>query len=118
MNQHKTVPARAYFPKAKIAREELREKATELINLLIENAVEAKAAGEFETAAKSLQWLLEHMPSDDDGTKVIDTSVDKQAKTDSLPKGPNIQIGVAIGGIPQKAELPPATDVEVVEVVE
>lgn len=90
--------------RVKEAREALKEKSAEIVELLIETAIDAKAHGEFETAAKSLQWLLEHMPADEDGGKVIDSSVDKQAKIDPRKQvGPQIQIGFAIGGIPAAA---------------
>ena len=83
--------------------------------MYMENAKKAQDAGDYETAAKQLQWLLEHMPSDE-GVKVIDQSVDKKVIAEG-PKntGPMIQIGIQMGGTKKPAELPVAR-AEVIDV--
>lgn len=104
------------FSKVAVARELLRQKAEEIISMYMENAKKAQDSGDYETAAKSLQWLLEHMPADMDGVKVVDQSVDKKAIAEG-PKnaGPTIQIGIAVGGMRKPSELP-AAHVEVIDV--
>lgn len=101
---------RVYFPKVKEAREALREKALEILEEYVQVVKAASAAGHYEVAAQSLQWLMEHMP-EEAGEKMIETSVDKPKQIDAS-KGPSINIGFAIGGMPKTAALPP---VEVVE---
>ena len=110
-----------YVGKVGAAREMLRERATDLLEQFITNAKDAQAAGEYEVAARSLQWLLEHLPADDDGVKIVDRSVDKvdKAEKDKF-SGPRIQIGLAVGGVlppaPETKALPPS--VEVVDIEE
>lgn len=88
------------FGKIKEAREALRERTQEIIDAYIQNAMLAQEAGEFEVAAKTLQWLIEHMPADEDGGRVVDNSVDKAPKQDKKDSLPAIQIGFALGGLP------------------
>lgn len=90
------------FTKVKIARELLREQAEEIVKLYMDNAKIAMAHGDYETAQKALQWLLEHMPSENDGTRVVDSGVDKQIQQQQGPTGPTIQIGIQVGGVPAK----------------
>lgn len=105
------------FPKARVARELLRDKAKQILEEYLDVAVKAKDAGDYETAYKSLQWLMEHMPQDEDGKGVVDTSVDKQKQIadTSKPTGPQIQIGIAVGGIGHKQKALPQVTVETVD---
>ncbi len=104
-----------HFPKIREARELLLAQAEELINLKMKIARDAMSKGDFETANKCVDWLLEHMPKSE-GVTVIDPSIDKAIAKDSGPKGPQIQIGIALGGVNQKA-LPssPVIDVKAIE---
>lgn len=68
----------------------------------------AAAQGEYEAALKAQQWLVEHIP-DEDGTKLLGPSVDKQQQVESGPKGPLIQIGIMQSGVGKPAELPAIT---------
>lgn len=95
----------SYFPKVKEAREALKAKALELYELQLEIVKTALANGEFEVAAKANQWLIEHMPAED-GTKMIDTSIDTNKIVEKGPTGPMINIGFQLGGINQTKELP------------
>lgn len=103
------------FTKVKAARELLRQQAEDIVNLYMENAKVAMARGDHETAQKALQWLLEHMPAEVDGSRVVDMGIDKQVIQQQGPTGPMIQIGINVGGIPVKpldapkvaGELPP-----------
>lgn len=105
---------RQYFSRVAIARQVLREKAEEIYAEYFETLKLAKEAGDFETAAKGLQWLMDHMPAEDDGSRMIDVSVDKTTTIVAAPTGPNIQIGIQLGGVKQKA-LPAAT-AEIIDV--
>lgn len=108
--------ARVYFSKVKVARELLRDKADELLKMYLLVIDEARASGDYETAAKSLQWLIDHM-ADEEGNRVIERSVDKQQIViDTKPTGPAIQIGIAVGGVGQKALPEKPVDVQVTEV--
>ena len=68
---------RVYFPKVKEAREALREKALELFELQVSIIREALNKGDFESAYKANQWLMEHMPASDEGERLIDSSAAK-----------------------------------------
>lgn len=109
-----------YVGKVSSARELLRARAEELLEQFITNAKDAQAAGEYETAAKSLQWLLEHLPADDDGGRIVDRSVDKIDKADKDRfSGPRIQIGLAVGPVlgpgAEKKSLPATTIIDITE---
>ncbi len=98
------------YPKVRAAREALREKGLEIYEkymLLIDKAM---ADGEYETAEKSLRFLLEHMPAEDDGTRLVDPSVNKQKKSEKS-SGPIVNIGFKIGGTTPKAL--PASIIEI-----
>lgn len=104
---------KSYFPKVKEAREALKAKALEIYEMQMRIIQEAIAAGDYETAAKANQFLMEHLP-DEDGVKVLDISIDKPKEV-SEKSGPTIQIGFALGGMSQPTALPPAIDAETVE---
>jgi hypothetical protein len=109
-----------YFSKVRIARQLLREKSEEILSEYLDNVAKARDAGQHEVALKALQWLIDHMPADDDGGRLVDQSVDKkQEVVEKGPTGPAIQIGIALGGLggTQKA-LPKPNDVIVTEVVD
>lgn len=97
------------FPKVREARELLRQRAQEIIELYLQNAQDARDANDFETAEKSLRYLIEHMPRGDDGETLVDISVDKPKESDG-PKGPIVQIGFALGGV--ERSLPPANVID------
>ena len=106
-------PTKDHFPKVREAREALKEKALELFEAYLLIIKDAHASGNFEVAAQHMQWLIEHMPKGDDGERVIDESAAKP-KSVETPKGPTIQIGIALS--PQKPkELP---SVEVIDVTD
>lgn len=100
-----------YFPKVKEAREALQEKAKELYERYDKAILAAMEKGEFETAIKAMQWLMEHFPKGDDGQSIIDTSID-QKKVSEKSGGPTINVGIALGGVNAKKALPA---VEVIE---
>jgi hypothetical protein len=104
-----------YFPKVKEAREALRGRAIEILESYIAVIAEARAAGDFETATKSLQWLIEHMP-EEDGGRMVDISVDKPKQIEAS-KGPSIQIGIALGGTSNQKTLPAAIDITPEELI-
>lgn len=89
-----------YFPSVRKAKAALRERAFELLDGYIAIIKQAAAQGDFETAAKGYQYLLEHMP-EEEGERMLDISIDrpKQAEQKS---GHTIQIGFQLGGIPYK----------------
>ena len=62
----------------------------------------AMAAGKYEEALKAQQWLLDHVPADEDGGRILTQSSDK-GSSEQGHQGPIIQIGfnVGQGGIPR-----------------
>lgn len=96
-----------FFSSIQEAREIIRAGAVEYITMQKKIIEEALKAGDYETAAKANQWLIEHAPADSDGARIIDQSVDKPKESDSKPTGPQINIGFALGGLNQPKELPP-----------
>lgn len=108
-----------YFSKVAIARQLLKEKAEDILKQYLLVVDEARASGDYETAAKSLQWLIEHMPNEE-GERMIEVSVDKKIEEKQTgPVGPAIQIGIAVGGLGQRSlpnpEKPKEISVEVVD---
>lgn len=96
-----------YFSKVKEARSALAAKALALFEGYEALIKEAIANQEFEVAAQGFQYLLDHMPKDEEGITLLDPSVDKVQKKVS-GGGPTIKIGIAVGGLPNNKELPPA----------
>jgi hypothetical protein len=105
-----TKSKRDYFPRVREAREALRERAMELFELQVQIIRQALLKGDFESAYKANEWLLEHMPAEDDGTRMIDSSA-AEPKQIAGPTGPQIQIGIKFGGNPK--ELPPAEVIDI-----
>ena len=105
-----------HFPKIREARELLLAQAEDLINLKLKIAREALDAGDYETADKSINWLLEHMPAHE-GQRVIEASIDNIKQVEG-PKGPQISIGIALGGMSNKKELPSAVVIDTIPVTE
>lgn len=106
---------RRLFGSVQVARDLLREKAAEILKLYLENAQKAQDAGDYEVANKSLQWLLEHIPADETGERVVATSVDKQIVNVSDNSKPTIQIGIQLGGVGGKQKALPAAKAEVID---
>lgn len=105
-------PPDKFFSRVRIAREKLAEKALEWIDLQEKIVRAAMEAGDYETALKGVQFLMEHAPKDEDGNTLLEPSVDNKKINDG-PKGPTIQIGIALG--PVKA-LPPVQVIDVTDV--
>jgi hypothetical protein len=103
------------FTKVKVARELLRQQADEILKLYMDNAKLAMARGDYETAQKALQWLIEHMPAEVDGTRLVDSGIDKQPSGQQGNTGPTIQIGIQVGGVPAKPLDAPKKPVAAIE---
>lgn len=97
-----------YFSKVKEAREKIASEALELYDMYKGLIRDAIASEDFETASKGLQFLMDHIPADNEGTRLLDPSVDKGPTTDKGNSGPVIRIGIALGGVTKIQELPPA----------
>ena len=113
---------KGFFTKVRVARELLKEKSEDILKEYLDVVQQAKVAGDYESAYKALQWLIEHMPADDDGSRLVEQSVDKKQEASQQQTGPAIQIGIAVGGLcPQrqislkKPEELPTVTAEVVE---
>jgi hypothetical protein len=105
--------AKGYFPRVAEAKKILTDEAVELLKLYKQIAVEALAAQEFETAEVAVRFLLAHMPEDEETGTLLGTDVDKNREPDQKGGGgPTIQIGLALGGMPQQKALPTVTIVE------
>src|SRR5437773_12439192 len=94
------------FPRAKEAREALRDKALVIFGLYIRLIENAMAAQDYETAEKALRFLQEHMPKDEDGATMLDPSVDKKPDKPTGPVGPTVNIGFQLGGVRPVQALP------------
>ena len=94
------------FPHAREARQALAGKALVIFDLYLRLVEAAMADHDYETAEKALRFLQEHMPKDEDGTTMLDASVDKKEEKSALPVGPTVNIGFAIGGVKQRPALP------------
>lgn len=97
-----------YFPKVKEVRDALRNKALELYQKHLMLIDMAAASGEYEAALKASQWLIEHMPADENGERLIDPSASKPKEIESKQQSPSIQIGIQLGGLTQPKQLQPS----------
>lgn len=109
------IPKRRAFPKIAEVREMLKERAAELLSLQRRIVYEALANQDYETANDANKFLLTHLPSDENGTRLLDPDIDKPKDQGKLP-GPSISIGFAIGGLNHTQSLPPA-NLEVIDAV-
>lgn len=100
----------APFSKVKQAREALRERANEILDGYLELIKTAQAAEEFQVAAEGYQFLLKHMPKDEEGNLLLEPPIDKGPGGKTGPVGPTIQIGIALGPRPT---LPPADVIDI-----
>lgn len=105
--------AKVYFPKVREARLRLAERAAEILESHLKTIEDAAANGNFKEALESQRWLLEHMPVTEDGDTLVDRSVDTQKAIESGPKGPAIQIGIAIAPPKEHKALPPVRVIDV-----
>lgn len=87
-----------YFPSVRKARVALKEKALEILEEYRSLIKQAAAAGKYEAALEAQRWLVDHIPADE-GERLVDMSVDKPRQIEGGPKGPTIQVGIALGGI-------------------
>jgi hypothetical protein len=100
------------FSSVRRAREVMKERAEELINLYISGMKKALDAGDYETFQKGMSDITKHIPGEE-GERVFDIDVDKIQIETKGNSGPMIQIGVSIGGtVPTKA-LPETTVIDV-----
>lgn len=99
-----TTAKRPYFSRVKDARDAISAKALYNHRLYIKAIKLAMKQGKIEAALEALQWLQEHTPAAEDGTTMIDTSIDKQKPSDSYT-GPTINVGFALGGLTAKPEM-------------
>jgi hypothetical protein len=115
MSEDITRSTKTHFSSVKKAREALKERAAEILEAYLALAAQASADKDFETAADILWKLLDHTPEDEDGNRVLESSVSKQVNSKNQGQiGPAIQIGIQLGGIgtPIK-ELPSAEVIDV-----
>lgn len=109
------IPKFNQFSKSREARELLAARALELLESYISLAAEAKDAGEFEVAADIYWKLIDHNPRQD-GIGIVDSPASKPVEV-SGPKGPQISIGVMLGGMkPKELEQSSVIDVLPLEV--
>jgi len=102
-----------HFSSVKRAREALRQKAEAVLEKYMAAIDMAAASGKYEEALKAYQWLLDHVPAED-GERIFDGSSDKVTVVDNTPRGPLVQlVGIRLGGVGNKKELPEADIIEV-----
>lgn len=104
--QLKSQAKRVFSSRVQEAREALRDRAMDILDAMLAVTVEARANKDYEVAAETLKWLYEHLPSDAEGNRVIDSSAAK-VKEIEAPKGPQIAIGIQLGGMSPRY-LPPS----------
>lgn len=100
-----------YFPSVKKARAILMQRADEILSKYIVMIDMAVSAGDFETANKAYQFLIEHMPKEE-GEAIISESAAKPRVVESGNRGPIIQIGVKVGGTFKELPEPVTIDVK------
>jgi hypothetical protein len=111
VNANVAITGNQPFGSVRKAREALKERAHELLELYISGMKRALDAGDYETFQKGMANIVSHIPQED-GASVFDTDVDKKQIDVAGHTGPAIQIGVSIGGVP-RPELPPVQVIEI-----
>lgn len=101
---HSGATKKTHFSSIRKAREALQAQAHEIVTAYLSVIETARTEGHLDIAAESLQWLLAHIPADTDGLRVVETSVDKPAG--AATDRPTINIGIAVGGVPDRPALP------------
>lgn len=104
------------FPRVAEAREALADLAKEITGEYIALAKEARAAGKYDVAEEILWKLIEHMPKDETGATIIDSSAaEPQPVIVAAPEQKTLHIGgnLILGGMPG-APVPKAIEGETV----
>ena len=94
---------KASVKKAKAA---LMVRANEILEKYLKMIDMAVAAGDFETANKAFQFLVEHMPREDGESIISESAAKPKMNEDSGHKGPIINIGLKVGGVGEPTQLP------------
>lgn len=68
-----------------------------------ENIKAAALKGDHEVVMKSLQWIMERTPRDENGIGIIDISVDKLPSKE-ISAGQTINIGFKLGGLEERPQ--------------
>ena len=100
------------MPAVKRARLALLENSEEVLAEYRAALKLAIAHGKYAEGIQGYQWLMEHTPPDEDGVRMVEPSVDKQQKQTDGPRGPLIQIGFKLGGMPGDKALPEVIEIE------
>jgi hypothetical protein len=100
------------FPKVAAARQILMERAEEIIVAYMALASKASEAGKEDVAADILWKLIKHMPKQN-GQTLIDPDAAKPKELDAASRGPQIQIGIALGGVTQPKQLAKAEIIDI-----
>lgn len=111
------MPTRPYFSKVRVAREQIAANAQSTYRRYLRVLKRAEKMGKVEVAAEGYKWLLEHTPAAEDGTRVLDISVDRPAPEKGY-SGPSIALSFNMGGLtapPQPHALPPAPAEDVID---
>jgi hypothetical protein len=78
------------------AREELQQRAGKYIAIHLEAAEQALASGDYDTARKAAEYILDRLSARDESGR-IERIIDKEDDQRQLPE---IKIGIALGGLP------------------
>jgi hypothetical protein len=100
------------FSRVLAAREILKERMAEIVEAYLASARAADEKGQHDVAIEAYQWLIEHSPAGEDGSRVIDESAAKPKPVAPLST-PSINIGFALGGISASKALPEAPVIDV-----
>lgn len=91
-----------------LAKKRLQERALEYVDLHMESAKKALEIGEVGEARKAAEWALSKISAKDNEGKIV-RIIDESSAHES---GPAIQIGIALGGLPQPTRVIEAERVE------
>lgn len=113
----RVVAKKVFSSRVQEAREALRDRAMDILEAMLAVTVEARANKDYEVAAETLKWLYEHLPSDAEGNRVIDSSAAKVKEIEG-PKGPSIAIGIQLGGMNQEKLIAQAKVIDITPINE
>ena len=97
--------------KVKRVRDIIRAEAEEIYRDYRAALKLAVAAGQYEAALKGYAWLVGHAPADEEGVRMVDADVDKQAE-EKGHTGPIINIGIKLGALEKPKELPQVIEID------
>ena len=96
------------------AREILQKEAMDIVNQHLDAIKLAIIDKDYQSALEAQRWLIEHI-ADDEGLRLVEISVDKKVEEKEQKIGPQVNIGIQLGGVPIKQVEAPISPTPILE---